>query len=154
MKSQKVAWQDVKKVVDEQPVQQAVFADYVVEIGSIYGGLLSIAPPGQRVRDRARPRPEPPRILPRPIPGFVDREEEQHLLGSALANGQPVNLYGPDGIGKTSLVRQVMHDLAPAAFPDGMVYLAARGLTYVDLLQNLFASRKAMPAGTWPTNGP
>jgi hypothetical protein len=138
MKSQKVNWPEVQKVLDEQPVQQVVVADYVVEIGSIHGGLLSIAPPGQRVQDRARPRPEPPRILPRPIPFFVDREEEQRLLASALENGQPVHLYGPDGIGKTTLVRQVMHDQPTAAFPDGIVYLAARDLTYVDLLQDLF----------------
>ena len=128
----RVRWQDVQNILRDQPGQQVVTSQYVVNIGAIEGGVVHLA-----ARSRRR---EPPRMLPRQVSGFLDREQEQRRIGLALARGQLVDLHGPDGVGKTTLISQVMRTQLPGAFPDGMVYVSARRQTAEDLLQGLFES--------------
>lgn len=135
---QQVQWQDVQHILQGQHVQQVVTGQYVLNIGSMQGGAINFAAPGQRAEDRIRPHPQPPRVLPRAVPGFLDRDEEQRLVGQALARGQVVDLNGPDGIGKTALIYRAMQTQLPSAFPDGLLYLSARNETHEDLLQELF----------------
>ncbi|HFD40472.1 MAG TPA: hypothetical protein ENJ31_11580, partial [Anaerolineae bacterium] len=134
---QPVSWEQVQSILDRQPTQQVPFAQYVVHIGAVQGGVINLAAPGQQAANRLHPLPQPPRVLPRRISGFVDREEEQRTLGQALARRQVVDLHGPDGLGKTALISRAMHSQLPGAFPDGMVYLSARHETRQDLLQAL-----------------
>ncbi len=136
---QQIQWQDVQQILDAsgQPIQQVPFAQYVVNIGAVQGGALNFAASGQRAADRVRPLRETPRVLPRPVPGFLDRAQEQGQIGQALARGRTVDIHGPDGAGKTSLISQAMHGQLPSAFPDGTVYLRAEGEAYDDLLQDL-----------------
>jgi hypothetical protein len=140
--AQQVQWQEVQKILNSsgQPVQQVPFAQYVVNIGAVQGGVINLAGPGKEAVDRIHPRPNPPHILPRGVSGFLDREQEQRAVGQALARGQVVDVHGPDGMGKTALVSQAMYSQLPSAFPDGMVYLSARHETAEDLLQELLES--------------
>jgi hypothetical protein len=136
--SQQVRWEEVQPILAGQPTRQVPFAQYVVNIGAVRGGVINLGGPGQRAEDLIQPRAQPPQILPRRIPGFVDREQEQRLVGQSLARDQVVDVHGPDGVGKTALISQTMHTQIPDAFPDGMVYLSGRHQTRDDLLQDLF----------------
>ncbi|HSJ58932.1 MAG TPA: NB-ARC domain-containing protein, partial [Anaerolineae bacterium] len=136
--SEQVRWEQVQPILGAQPTQQVPFAQYVVNIGAVQGGVLNFGAPGQRAQDLIRPRPQPPQILPRRVPGFVDRNQEQRIVGQCLARDQVVDVHGPDGVGKTSLISQTMHTQIPGNFPDGMIYLTGRHQTRDDLLQGLF----------------
>ena len=129
---------EVQAVLSGQRVEQVALGSYVVNIGAVEGGVINFAAPGKKAADRIRPRYAPPRIRPRTVQGFLDRERELGLIGRALARGQIVDLHGPDGMGKTALISQAMRMQLPSAFPDGMVYLSGRQETYQDLLQDLF----------------
>ena len=137
---QQVQWKDVQDVLSGQHVEQVTLGQYVVNIGAVQGGVINLASPGKKAADRIRPRRTPPRILPRTVQGFLDRERELGLVGRALARGQTVDLHGPDGMGKTALISRAMQMQLPSAFPDGMVYVSGRHQTYEDLLQDLFES--------------
>ena len=134
---QQTQWRDAKQVLDAsgQPIQPVAFAQYEAHVGARQGGALNFA--RQPPADRVRPHPQPPRTLPRPLPGFLDREQEQAQIGQALARRQAVDLHGPTGAGKTALIGQSLAGLPPSRFPDGTVYLRAKGETYDDLLQDL-----------------
>ena len=136
--SQEIQWTDVQGVLDGQHTEQVLFAHFTVKIGAVQGGAVNIAAPKSRAADQIRPRPEPPHILPRTVPGFLDRNREQGLVGQALARGQVVDIHAPDGTGKTALTSQAMQAQLPSAFPGGMAYLSAKHETREDLLQDLF----------------
>ncbi|HSJ59257.1 MAG TPA: NB-ARC domain-containing protein [Anaerolineae bacterium] len=135
---EQVQWEEVQPILSRQPAQQVAFAQYVVNIGAVQGGVINLAAPGERAGDLVRPRSQPPYILPRRVAGFVDREQEQRVVGQTLARDQVVDVHGPHGIGKTALISQMMHALIPAAFPDGIVYLSGRSQARDDVLQDLF----------------
>jgi hypothetical protein len=138
--AQKVGWADVQDILRGQHYDQVLIDQYIVNIGAVQGGAVNIAPQKERAAARIRPRRESPYILPRSVPGFLDRNREQGLVGQALARDQVVNLHGPEGAGKTALAGQAMGIQLPGSFPDGMVYLSARHGTREDLLQALFQS--------------
>ena len=69
--------------------------------------------------------------------GLLDRRELAAAL-SALDAGLPVEVTGEPGIGKTAFLRQLAHHPRAATFADGIVYLSARHLPSLDLLQQLF----------------
>jgi len=63
---------------------------------------------------------------PRPT-HFIGREEEITQLLTILQSGRVVMLYGPEGVGKSTLVAELLWRLAsddspPQAFPDGFIY--------------------------------
>ena len=65
--------------------------------------------------------------LPRYNYNFIGRENEQKLLMNYLAPGRHVSVTGPGGIGKSSLVAQVLWQISPdenppEKFPDGIIY--------------------------------
>jgi O-acetyl-ADP-ribose deacetylase (regulator of RNase III) len=134
--SARVERDEVERILRGQPTQRVPFSQYVVNIGAVQGGVVYAAPAGEE--PEIRPRPEPPRILPRRVAGFLDRREELSLVREALARGAVVNLHGADGVGKTALIGEIMHTQVAGAYPDGMVYLSGRRLTLEDLLQDLF----------------
>ena len=135
-----IQWQDVEQILVGQQTGHVLVNQYVVHIGAMEGGAVNFATPGKRASDQIRPHRQPPRILPRTVPGFLDRNREQGLVGQALARGQVVDIHGPDGCGKTALAGQTMQAQLPSAFPGGTVYLSARDRTQEDLLQDLFGT--------------
>ena len=107
------------------------------KVNTNYGTIVyQQAPPQVRQRDMA---PQPPRA-PR---GFVDRAGEIGQLGRAIAAREAVTLFGPDGAGKSALLRQVAASEAARAMPHGVVLLesvdeAGQALGPADVVHRLF----------------
>lgn len=94
------------------------------------------AAPQVRLRQFSPQPPRPPR-------GFVDRSEELAKLESWIAAREIVLLHAPDGMGKTSLLKQAANSAAAAAMPDGVILFEAvdldgQALGPTDILQRLF----------------
>ena len=123
---------DIEKGTDAQ----IAAGEYTVQAGGEHGAVVLVAPPGSQPAPRPRSLP----ILQRPsaVRGFVDREEELAAALDAIADGTPVGINGPPGIGKSSLLRQLAHAPEVGTLPDGVVYLSARQQPGEDLLQALF----------------
>jgi len=115
---------------------QVAVGNYILQIGSVHGGVVNVVAPGQQ--PRPRPRPTPVSLRPRPFPDLLDREAEVGTATTALRSASPVAFYGAAGLGKTALLRHLAHHRVTARFPDGVVYLSARGRSSDDLLQSLF----------------
>jgi hypothetical protein len=77
----------------------------------------------------------PVRALPRDFPDLLGREDEVQAAATALQAGGTVEIVGGVGIGKTALLRHLVHRVAG---PDGAVHGSARGRTVEDLLQYMF----------------
>lgn len=77
----------------------------------------------------------PARALPRDVPDLLDREEELRVATLALQSGRSVEVTGGAGIGKSTLVRHLVHRVSG---PDGVVHGSAQGRSVEDLLQYLF----------------
>lgn len=80
------------------------------------------AQPQHQIRQITVPFQRPPRP-----PHFVGREPELQQVTEALQPGQIVTIWGPDGIGKSTLVAEVIWQMtethpSPDQFPDGIVY--------------------------------
>ena len=94
------------------------------------------AAPQVRVRQFS---PKPPRA-PR---GFVNRSDELAKLESWIAAHEIVLLHAPDGMGKTSLLKQAANSAAAVAMPNGVILLETvdvdgQVLGPTDILQRLF----------------
>ena len=84
-----------------------------------------------------QPRPRPVRKMPKRFRGLIGRDAEQKKILRALKREETVQIYGPNGIGKTSLVRAIAYD-APE-YDDGLVYIRTGGESdAIDILQTLF----------------
>jgi hypothetical protein len=91
------------------------------------------------VGDQNRPKPRlralPVAVLPDEKPDLVGRDEQLEIAHAATAEA-PLQLYGPDGIGKTALVKRLAHDRPRGR--DGVVFLRARGRPLDDVLVALY----------------
>ncbi|HEY7031720.1 MAG TPA: LuxR C-terminal-related transcriptional regulator [Thermomicrobiales bacterium] len=110
---------------------------------------------------RARPRPDPPRLLPfparedttasglpRPLTALIGRERELAAIHSLLrrddrhAQGAPgtrlLTLTGPGGAGKTRLAVRAAADLAPR-FAGGVVFVPLAAVAAADLVPSAVA---------------
>src|SRR5687767_8388176 len=83
--------------------------------------------------------PRPPRA-PR---GFVNRTEELAKLERWIAAREIILLHAPDGMGKTSLLKQAANSAAAVGLPNGVLFLESvdaegEALGPTDTLQQLF----------------
>jgi len=114
---------------------QVAVGNYNVQIG-LHGDIVNVVASGQQIRPR--PRLTPVSVLPRPFAGLLDRTSEVDAADAALRSATPVEFHGPEGIGKTALLRHLAYQAHTAPFPDGIVFLSARRQPLADLAQALF----------------
>lgn len=124
---------------------------YTIHLSPEHGGVVNFALPDQ-VR-LPQPRPTPVRHLSTRFRNLIDRTDEVGGATSALRSDTPVEFYGPEGLGKSSLLRHLAHFLADANFPDGIVCLAGHDRSVEDLLQNLFSAFYDNQGGFLPREG-
>lgn len=95
--------------------------------GTVFGAVVQ----AQRIDSlnvEAPPQVGPPRQLPPPLPGFVNRTKERRTLRelAEAAVGQGVRtvvVTGLGGVGKTQLIAHCVRSDLGAFFPDGQVYV-------------------------------
>nr|WP_242538305.1 tetratricopeptide repeat protein [Streptomyces albidoflavus] len=95
--------------------------------GTVFGAVVQ----AQRIDSlnvEAPPQVWPPRQLPPPLPGFVNRTKERRTLRelTEAAVGQGVRtvvVTGLGGVGKTQLIAHCVRSDLGAFFPDGQVYV-------------------------------
>ncbi|MFF2810453.1 ATP-binding protein [Streptomyces sp. NPDC058000] len=89
--------------------------------------------------EQERPRPvrrDRVALLPRRQHDLVGRDADVAALAGAVRTGGPVQLFGPPGVGKSTLLRHAARHLAPG--PDGVLFLTAAHREVGDLAQELF----------------
>jgi hypothetical protein len=117
--------------------QVAIGNDIVqMRIDTLHGNIVTIAPPA--AAPVVTRRPTPVRMLPRAPAVFVDREQERARLLAALLEREAVDLVGPRGTGKSTLLRHLANHPRLAAVRDGVVHLSVADETPGDLGQSLF----------------
>jgi len=118
-----------------------------LESGNQYGSVLG---QGQPPRLTERMVPLGPNV--RPFRNLLDRNDECNLAIETLSRISPVQFYGEDGIGKTSLLRRLAYEGFGGAFPDGTIFHHQAGRqTADDLLQYIFESFYESQTGYKPT---
>lgn len=127
--------QQIPLQVQENYGQIAV-GKYVVQIGSVHGGVVNVALPEEQ--PSWQPRPGPVLLRPRRFSDLLDRQMETGAAAAALQAAQPLEFYGSPGWGKTSLLRHLAYTLPTITCPDGIVYLTARQQPLADLRLALF----------------
>ncbi|MFQ5426633.1 MAG: hypothetical protein ACE5EV_06105, partial [Gaiellales bacterium] len=116
--------------------------------GALYGAEV-MAP----TEDPASTERTPPIIL-RPDAGHtVDREVELEELESSVAAGAIVQIVGEHGVGRTTLLRHLAHGASTDDSPDGVIYVAGRGLRLEDLLGALYDAVVVSSGRTHATPG-
>lgn len=128
---------------------QVAVGSHILQIGSVHGGVVNVAVPEQR--PVPRPRAAPVLLRPRPFPGLLGREDEVEAAVDALREARPVELSGPPGAGKTSLLRHLAHHAVTGSFPGGVAFLSALRQPADDLLQSLFEALFQTDAPLKPT---
>lgn len=130
---------------------QVAIGNYILQVGDVNGGVVNIAPPAARASFDRRTRPV--NLRPRAFPSLLDRIPETESIKTAIASSMPVTVFGENGIGKTSLLRQIAHLPESKKFPDGVVYLLARDVEMDDLLQSIYDAFHISSDGQKPTDG-
>jgi hypothetical protein len=115
---------------------QVIVGNKNLQIGSMHGGVVNINYAGDQPRLLAKPIPL--FVLPRRFAGLLDRAGEVQQASAALPMNRSMEIYGPDGIGKTSLLRYLARHSLTTSFPSGVVYLSASDQPAGDLLQSIF----------------
>jgi hypothetical protein len=110
---------------------------YEFEVHNIHGTAIF---PGRKPSFILRPvKSQPPRS-PR---GFVGREKETAILERYISENETVLVHGPEGMGKTALVKKVANGLPATNMPDGVIFMEAvdeegKLLGEQDIIQLLF----------------
>jgi len=110
-----------------------VAGDHNLVIDARHGSSVTVR------MERERPAPvrrERISVLPRRTREPLGREAEATELAAAIATGGPVQLCGPAGIGKSTLLRRVARTVKCG--PDGVVFVSAAHRQVADLAQEIF----------------
>ncbi|MFB4195398.1 AAA family ATPase [Streptomyces carpaticus] len=110
-----------------------------------HGSTVNVLPPQERPRPVRRERVA---LLPRRQREPVGREAELGELAQALRVHGLVELWGPSGVGKSTLLRHAAHSIEPG--PDGVLFLNAAHREVEDLAQEVFEACYEAP-GYAPT---
>ncbi len=86
---------------------QIAVGNYILQIGDVNGGIVNVAPPSAPIKFERRTKHVS--LKPRPFPSLLDRAEESASIKSAIHSSASVTLFGESGIGKTSLLRNVLN---------------------------------------------
>lgn len=114
-----------------------IINSYKLSIHDIHGAFIvqQALPPVIKI-----PLVSPP---PKKVPGFVNRTAELAKLESWIAGNRSVLLHGPDGMGKSSLLRQAANSATAKTMSDGVLWLKGVDVERLalgpdDLVQSLF----------------
>lgn len=120
-----------------QILGDVTIGSYTVQIGSVHGGVVNLAPPQKRLLFKARSLPV--FLLPRRTSGLLDRKVEVATTFLTLQSSSPVEFHGPSGIGKSKLLHHLAHHELTSDFPDGVVHFSEiRHKPVEDFLLDLF----------------
>ncbi|MFF1344210.1 ATP-binding protein [Streptomyces sp. NPDC058290] len=122
-----------------------IAGNHNVVVDAQNGSQVTVLTGSERPRPRRRERAE---VLPRSGSEPVGREEAMQALAAAVRAGGPVQLWGPPGVGKTTLLRHAAR-LLPSG-PDGVVFLGGAHRDVEDLAQDVFEACYEAP-GYAPT---
>ena len=136
MANQTTAVERIEARVQGEANGQVAVGAHILQIGSVHGGIVNVAVPGER--PRAKARPVPIQLRPRPFRAILDRTEESAAAIRALESLQSVELFGEAGIGKTVVLRHLAHTIDSKLFQDGIIYREIRGDSPDDVLQVLW----------------
>jgi beta-lactam-binding protein with PASTA domain len=117
---------------------QLAVGSHIVQmrVDTVLGNLVTVLPPDAKAN--VTPRPVPISLVPRRPALLIGRQNETTLAVEALSRRRAVELYAPAGMGKSTLLRSLAHQLPITEACGGMAHLSARGLSHDDLLQVLF----------------
>jgi beta-lactam-binding protein with PASTA domain len=117
---------------------QLAVGSHIVQmrVDTVLGNLVTVLPPDAKANVTARPVPIS--LVPRRPALLIGRQDETTLAVQALSSRRAVELYAPAGMGKSTLLRSLAHQLPITETCGGMAHLSARGLSHDDLLQVLF----------------
>ncbi|MFI2316938.1 AAA family ATPase [Streptomyces sp. CB00072] len=110
-----------------------------------HGSTVNLLPPQERPRPVRRERVA---LVPRRQPEPVGREADLEELEDALRGHGVVQLWGPPGVGKSTLLRHAARSLEPG--PDGVLFLNGAHREPEDLAQEIFEACYEAP-GYAPT---
>lgn len=133
----------IEALIEGDVSGQVAVGDNIVQISNVHGGVVNVgavrAPPV--VRRRAADELH----AAKPASALVGRGPELEAVLSALRAGQTVEVHGPPGVGKTTLVKHATS--RPEVPAGGVVYRRARRQTLDDVLQALFEAFYEFDAG-------
>ncbi|MFJ8719396.1 hypothetical protein ACIRD9_40525 [Streptomyces violaceus] len=111
---------------------QVVVGDHNIVV-SAERSVVTILSPGQRPACRRRDEVE---LLPRRMYKAVGREDELAAITEEMTAGGPVQVHGPSGMGKSTLLRMAAHALSGRW--DGVVFVDAASRDIGDVFQDVF----------------
>ncbi|MEU9146036.1 ATP-binding protein [Streptomyces sp. NPDC048349] len=94
---------------------------------------VTVVGPAKRPRPVRRERIE--RLPRRPGRPLLGRDTELASLVRSIADDEPAGVHGPEGIGKSTLIRQAVFEIGHR---DGVVFLDGHGTDVEDLAQSVF----------------
>jgi len=115
---------------------QVAVGNYILQVGNVNGGVVNVAPPSSGPKYTKRTTPVS--LRPRPFPSLLDRDDETATVQSGLLASVPISIYGPAGVGKTSLLRRLSHLSDVSTYTDGVAYLSVSEYGRDDILQAVF----------------
>jgi len=115
---------------------QVAVGNYILQVGDVNGGVVNVAPPSSGPKYTKRTTPVS--LRPRPFPSLLDRDDETASVQSGIQTAVPISVYGPAGVGKTSLLRRLSHLPDVSTYIDGIVYLSVNEYGLDDTLQAVF----------------
>ena len=95
--------------------------NFVVKIGDVNGGVVNIIKPSDKPKYSVRSMPVT--IKPRAFPSLLDRENEFELIKKSVHSSVPISVWGQQGVGKTSFIRQLTHTLDIGSFTLSLIHI-------------------------------